>query len=391
MTITMLHGDCTELLPTLAPASVQCIVTSPPYFGLRDYGLPPTLWPTIEFTPMAGLPPLRVQGCEPDCAHEWGPTVRGPFANRAPGPNGRQKNTEASHTRTKEAGNYCQLCGGWRGCLGLEPDPHMFIAHLLHVFRLARPALADDGIAWINLGDTYAAGGNGGGGAFMAERARKAWEHRADRTGWRKAPEGLKEKDLLGMPWRLAFALQADGWYLRSDIIWAKPNAMPESIKDRPTKAHEYLFLLAKNERYYYDQAAIAEPAAANKGNARPFRGGGAYTQGRSYHNHARVQRDTHGNEPNESGMRNRRTVWTVSSQGIRDAHFATFPEALVEPCILAGSRPGDTVLDPFAGSGTTLRVAERLQRNSIGIDLNGDYLTIQARRTNGVQVELFV
>ena len=390
MSITTLHGDCTELLPTLPAGSVQCIVTSPPYFGLRDYGLPPTNWPTVEYTPLAGLPSITVPGCAADCAHEWGPTVRGPFANTAPGPNGRVKNTEAGHTRSKEAGNYCQLCGGWRGCLGMEPDPLMFIAHLVHVFRLARPALADDGTAWLNLGDTYAAGGNGGGGAFMAERARKAWEHRADRTGHRKAPDGLKEKDLLGIPWRAAFALQADGWYLRSDIIWAKPNAMPESIKDRPTKAHEYFFLLTKSEKYYYDQAAIAEPAAESTRDR-------AYLGKRDLSDRQLAMQDQgiHGKSDTlrvyDRETRNRRTVWTVSSQGIRDAHFATFPEALVEPCILAGSRPGDTVLDMFAGSDTVLRVAERLQRNSIGIDLNDSYIDLQHRRTNGVQVELFV
>jgi len=233
MAITTLHGDCTELLPTLAPDSVQCIVTSPPYFGLRDYGLPPTNWPTIEYTPLAGLPPITVPGCAPECAHEWGPTVRGPFANTAPGPNGRMKNTEASHTRAKEAGNYCQLCDGWRGCLGLEPDPIAFVAHLVHVFRLARPALADDGVCWVNLGDTYAAGGNGGGGAFMAERARKAWEHRADRKGWRKAPDGLKEK----RPARhsLAVCVRAAGRWLVSALGYHLGQAEPDAGEcDRP-------------------------------------------------------------------------------------------------------------------------------------------------------------
>ncbi len=390
MTTTTLHGDCAELLPTLPPASVQCIVTSPPYFGLRDYGLPPTLWPTIEYTPLAGLPSMCIQGCDPDCAHVWGSPVRGPFANTTPGPNGRMKNTAAGHDRAQEAGHYCQLCGGWRGCLGLEPDPLMFIAHLVYVFRLARPVLADDGVCWMNLGDTYAAAAIAASGAFMAARARKAWEHRADRTGWRSAPAGLKEKDLLGIPWRLAFALQADGWYLRSDVIWSKPNAMPESIRDRPTKAHEYLFLLAKSKQYYYDQESIAEPAAQSTKDR-------AYLGKRVLSDRQKAMQDQgmHGKSDTlrvyDRATRNRRSVWTVSAQGIRDAHFATFPEALVEPCILAGSRPGDTVLDMFAGSGTVLRVAERLQRDSIGIDLNADYIELQQRRTNGVQVELFV
>lgn len=385
---TLLHGDCIEILRTLLPRSVQCMVTSPPYFGLRDYGLPPTLWPTVEYTPLAGLPPITIAGCDPDCTHEWGPAVRGPFANTAPGPNGRAKNTEASHTRSKEAGTYCQLCGGWRGCLGMEPDPLMFIAHLVHVFRLAWPILADDGVCWLNLGDTYAAGGNGGGGAFMAERARQAWEHRADRKGYRTPPAGLKEKDLLGIPWRATFALQADGWYLRSDVIWAKPNTMPESTKDRPTKAHEYLFLLSKREQYYYDAAAIAEPAAEST-KARAYLGKRVLSERQI----AMQAQGIHGASDSlrvyDRATRNRRTVWTVAARGIKDAHFATFPEALVEPCILAGSKPGDTVLDMFAGSGTTMRVAERFGRNSIGIDLNAAYLDIQERRTNGVQIHM--
>lgn len=386
--ITLLHGDCIDLLRTIT-RRVQCIVTSPPYFGLRDYGLPPTLWPTVEYAPMAGLLPIRIQGCESDCAHEWGQAVRGPFANTASGPNGRKKNTKTSHNRPVAAGAYCQRCGGWRGCLGLEPDPLMFIAHLVHVFRLARAVLADDGVCWLNLGDTYAAGGNGGGGSYMALRARQAWEHRADRTGFRSPPAGLKEKDLLGIPWRAALALQADGWYLRSDIIWAKPNAMPESTKDRPTKAHEYLFLLSKSEKYYYDQAAIREPQTGNahsrgKGitpKSVPA-GDGRIRANASFH----ASTATYTEVP---GGRNRRSVWTIAARGISDAHFATFPEALVEPCILAGSRPGDMVLDMFHGSGTVGRVAERFGRDSIGIDLNADYIELQERRTDGLQIEM--
>ena len=386
--ITLLHGDCRQLLPTLPEQSVQCMVTSPPYFQARDYGLPPTLWPTVEYAPMAGLLPIRIQGCEADCEHEWGATVRGPFANTASGPNGRKKNTETSHDRPKAAGAYCQLCGGWRGCLGLEPNPLMFIAHLVHVFRLAHAVLADDGVCWLNLGDTYAAGGNGGGGAYMAERHRQAWAHRADRTGYRVPPQGLKEKDLLGIPWRAAFALQADGWYLRSDIIWAKPNAMPESAKDRPTKAHEYVFLLAKSEKYYYDQAAIAEDAAQSTKD-RAYLGKRVLSERQM----AMQEQGMHGKSDSlrvyDRATRNRRSVWTIAARGIQDAHFATFPEALVEPCILAGSRPGDTVLDMFHGSGTVGRVAERFGRHSIGIDLNADYIKLQERRTDGVQVHM--
>jgi len=401
--ITTLHGDCTELLPTLPPASIQCIVTSPPYFGLRDYGLLPTHWPAIEYVPMAGLPPIAIPSA---------------------------------------------TC-----CLGLEDDPLAYIGHLVHVFRLARPALRSDGTAWLNLGDSYAQdskwGGRSGGKNYTSAAGGISRERK--RTG-------LKDKNLMMIPARAALALQADGWYVRSDVIWAKPNAMPESIKDRPTRAHEYLFLLAKHERYFYDQAAVAEPLSAPS----KFAGnraqqvaatGGIISGGTSTHTH-------------EITARNRRSVWCVPTQALRDEHYAPWPDALVEPCIRAGSSAqacehcgaawvrvveresnwqerkaagatagnvgvSDTyqngvhdknmshdlkpkavrvlgfqpacacedntgsaasvVLDMFAGSGTTLRVAERLQRNSIGIDLNADYLDIQARRTNGVQVELFV
>jgi DNA modification methylase len=391
MSVDLLHGDNLEVLPRLQERSVQCVVTSPPYYGLRDYGLPPTLWPTVSYLPMAGLPALEIPGCDPACAHEWGEPVRAPWANTIAGPNGRDKNTEASRKRGKTSGEYCQHCGGWRGCLGLEPDPLAFIGHLVHVFRLVWRVLRDNGVCWLNLGDSYAAGGNGGGGKFMAQRARKAWEHRADRRGYRSAPAGLKEKDLLGIPWRAAMALQADGWYLRSDVIWVKPNCMPESTRDRPTKAHEYIFLLAKSERYFFDANAIAEPAVAAKGNSRSFRGGGAYTGGRSFHNHQSVDRETHGNIPNELGVRNVRTVWQIPSSNYAAAHFATFPEALAERCIRAGSRAGDTVLDPFGGSGTTGRVAERLNRNAVLIELNPDYISLQERRTDGVQRELLL
>lgn len=227
--------------------------------------------------------------------------------------------------------------------------------------------------------------------------------------------EGLKPKDLIGIPWRVAFALQADGWYLRQDIIWSKPNPMPESVTDRCTKAHEYLFLLSKSATYYFDAEAVAEPLAAasiarlpqdvvaqagservpgktngtmkavrSKGNRKTFRGGGVYTQGRSFDNDAVVANDSIGNEPNERDTRNRRSVWTVATTPFKEAHFATFPPALVEPCILAGSPPGGLVLDPFGGAGTTGMVADRLQRNAVLIELNPEYAALARRRIAG-------
>ena len=198
--------------------------------------------------------------------------------------------------------------------------------------------------------------------------------------------KSLKQKDLVGAPWRVAFALQAAGWYLRSDIIWAKSNPMPEAVTDRPTRSHEYLFLLSKNVRYFYDQQAVAEPVQAAKGNARSFRGGGGYTKGRSFNNSATVERDTQGNAPNESGNRNRRSVWTISTKAYSGAHFATFPPALVEPCVLAGCPVGGVVLDPFAGSGTVGAVALQHNRRAVLIELNPDYCELARQRLAVVQ-----
>jgi DNA modification methylase len=249
---------------------------------------------------------------------------------------------------------------------------------MVAVFSEVRRVLRDDGTLWLNLGDSYA------------------------------------DKSLIGIPWRVAFALQADGWFLRQDIIWAKPNPMPESVTDRCTKAHEYLFLLSKSARYHFDAEAIAEPIAASsvarlaqnvdaqkgsdrvpgktngamkavgKGNAKTFRGGGAYTQGQSFDNSSPACRGSHGNAPNETGLRNRRSVWTVATQPFKEAHFATYPPDLIEPCILAGCPKGGTVLDPFGGAGTTGLVADRLGRNAVLIELNPEYAAIAERRLTG-------
>jgi DNA modification methylase len=196
-------------------------------------------------------------------------------------------------------------------------------------------------------------------------------------------PPGLKPKDLCGIPWRVAFALQSDGWYLRSDIIWHKPNPMPESVTDRPTKAHEYLFLLTKTERYFYDAEAIRELESETAcGVRKTFRGGGIYTNGNSFKNDSTLENETHGNRFG-NGTRNKRSVWTIATQPYTEAHFATFPEDLVKPCILAGSRPGDTALDPFGGSGTTGQVALEFGRSALLIELNADYCELARDRTN--------
>ena len=260
---------------------------------------------------------------------------------------------------------------GVAGQIGAEATPEEFVEKLVEVFREVRRVLRPDGTLWVNIGDSYATRS----GNQPPTNTRNSCGHTEKRT-----PPGYKYKDLIGVPWLLAFALRADGWYLRQDIIWNKSNCMPESVQDRCTKSHEYIFLLSKSERYYFDPQAIREPAGA-KGNARSFRGGGAYTGGRSFNNSAEVARESHGNVKNDTGTRNKRDVWTVSTTGFRGAHFAVFPEKLIEPCILAGCPEGGTVLDPFTGSGTTGVVAKRLGRNFVGCEINPDYAKMAAGR----------
>ena len=235
-------------------------------------------------------------------------------------------------------------------------------------WRVLRP----DGTMWVNMGDSYATRS----GNQPPTNTRNSKGHTAKRT-----PRGYKYKDLIGIPWQLAFALRADGWYLRQDIIWQKPNCMPESVRDRCTKSHEYIFLLSKSAHYYFNAAAIREPVTSAKGNARTFRGGGVYTGGQSHDNSAQVERESHGNSENKTGRRNKRSVWSVSTNGFRGAHFAVFPEKLIEPCILAGCPEGGVVLDPFAGSGTTMVVAKRMGRDFVGCEINPSYVEIAAGR----------
>lgn len=376
--LTVHHGDCRVVLASLPDDSVHCVVTSPPYWGLRDYGVP--------------------------------------------------------------------------GQLGLEATPEEYVADLVAVFRQVRRVLRADGTVWLNLGDSYAAKRRGSDLAWAKSRltnpgnVQKAQAASLRDTGERHRGKGagVKEKDLIGIPWRVAFALQEDGWYLRADIIWAKPNPMPESVTDRPTKAHEYVFLLTKSPRYYYDAAAIREPATGDhprhvdsinedpsaRAPGQPphtglhratrrdrFERDGAVADlvlpGQTHAQHRRRRTPSgwatgpgshstlehNGRGPGKTGKaedagvvvlgRNRRSVWTIPTRPYPGAHFATFPEQLVEPCVLAGCPEGGVVLDPFAGSGTVGLVAQRLSRRAVLIDLNADYLRQSLVRNGAVPLGL--
>ncbi len=345
--VRLLTGDALGVLRGLAPASVRCCVTSPPYWGLRDYG------------------------------------------------------TE--------------------GQIGLEKTPEEYVARLVEVFREVRRVLAADGTLWLNLGDSYGACGGPGWQGKNGQRADRRFTAVRDSIALRavsRRSERVKPKDLVGIPWLVAFALRADGWYLRSDIIWAKPNPMPESVRDRPTKSHEYLFLLSKSERYYYDAGAIAEPLAPSSIErlSQPtlqHQLGSDRVPGKTNGNMKAVPPRRSGNKardiPSESdgrgipnnhmgrgvpweddgSGRNARSVWTIATHPYSGAHFATFPEELASRCIKAGSAPRDTVLDPFSGSGTTAAVAVGLGRNAIGIELNPKYQELARHRVGPMLCEV--
>jgi DNA modification methylase len=297
------HGHVLDVLKALPDESVHMCVTSPPYWGLRDYKLEPQIW--YDF-PGYG---------QKDCVHVWGDET---IKIQRP-----QSDFEASQ------GQFCQHCEAWRGSLGLEPDPGLYLKHMVQIFREVKRVLRADGTLWLNIGDSYAASRS-----YQVSDNKHpavgATRHMARST----PPLGYKQKDLIGIPWKLAFALQADGWYLRSDIIWHKPNPMPESCKDRPTKAHEYLFLLTKSAKYFYDCEAIKENSCYPNGPNLPQSIKSPHGQGFTRRSGNLKRKENH----REGSTRNKRSVWTIPTESTPEAHFATFPKKLVEPCILSGT-----------------------------------------------------
>jgi DNA modification methylase len=368
-------GDCRALLRRLPDGCIQTCITSPPYWNLRDYGT--GTW----------------EGGDPACDHRDRSATGLLKSGKSSTLNGTMVTQEAACI---QRGHTCSRCGARRvdRQIGLEPTPGEYVETMVAVFREVRRVLRDDGTLWPNLGDGYAsaAGGyddDGSVGATAMPRIGRKTRAAIVAHRGRKPPSGLKPKDLIGMPWEVALALRRDGWYLRSDVIWAKPNPMPESVTDRPTKSHEYLFLLSKSERYFYDADAIREPLApstladhASK-RARKSKGsdGTALIAADNWGARCGVRKP----KLDEAGAvlgANKRSVWTVATQPYYGAHFATFPPALIEPCVLAGSRVGDVVLDPFFGSGTTGMVAEKHGRKWIGFDLNPKYAELAKGRT---------
>jgi DNA modification methylase len=366
--IEILQGHALDVLKGMDPESVHCCVTSPPYWGLRDYGTEPLVWDGGE-------------GCE----HVWGDVERGGLLhenrNFKSGPNAEVEGplVKVGDERRNQGGQFCQLCGAWKGSLGLEPTPELFISHLVQIFREVRRVLRDDGTIWVNMGDSYSGSGKGAMADGSGTGGPKQRTNKGTQVGkFLKSVTEFKPKDLIGIPWMLAFALRADGWYLRSDIIWHKPNPMPESVKDRPTKAHEYIFLLSKSQKYFYDGDAIKEPNKDASIKRYNYSLDGCYTPGSAYPNEKREHPQQWKLDPNG---RNKRSVWTVTTQPCKEAHFATFPTKLIEPCIMAGCPEGGTVLDPFFGAGTTGIVSRNLGRNCIGIELNLEYIKIAKDR----------
>ncbi len=437
-------GDARHL--PLKDASIHCAITSPPYWGLRDYGLSPAVWDG-----------------DPQCNHEWA-------GEQKPGTKlGQSGNTNGLYSKGRfdpgkvyatsgraSTSSFCSLCGAWRGSLGLEPTPALYTQHLVDVMREVRRVLRADGTLWLVLGDSYAGSWGNRSHTPDTKHLNRFAVSPADRNPPTAQPAAydLKEKDLVGIPWRVALALQADGWWLRSDIIWSKSNPMPESVRDRPTKAHDYVFLMTKSARYFFDQEAVREPAV-EEGRSSGSRERFVAEFGERTRTNRHIGSGFPWRDPGTG--RNVRTVWTIPTQPYSGAHFATFPEALARRCIMAGTseagccsvcaapwnrnvstsyvctgrgnnnmarkglvaapemarpyatrrlrkttttgwRPGcgccqdsvhasATVLDPFMGSGTVGVVAAALGRSFVGVDAKPEYVQLAANRIRAKQL----
>lgn len=359
MEARIIIGNNLETLKQLSDKSVQTCVTSPPYWGLRDYG-------TKNWT-----------GGDAGCKHIKDTSKTKKFGNHDFNQN------RPSREATKLPGYYfegeCLDCGAIEQDLqlGLEPKPDDFVENLCKVFDEVWRVLRDDGTLWLNLGDTYSAQRWTGSGKGQAMNKNKDGHRDINPI----KDSGLPDKNLVGIPWKVAFALQARGWYLRQDIIWHKPNPMPESVTDRCTKAHEYIFLLTKKPKYYYDYEAIKEQASSNSGWASQRAKGESNFRKKIDSFDKNSGNGSGYGDYTDNGLRNKRSVWSVNVRPYKEAHFATYPPELIGPCILAGSKEGDLVLDPFSGSGTTGEVAIKNNRNYIGLELNPEYAAISERR----------
>lgn len=361
MTCKILQGDAFEVLKKLPDCTVDCCVTSPPYYGLRDYGT--AVW----------------QGGNPACDHIANPKATKKFGNAE------FNKSRPSREQTITAGYYkqiCPKCGAVRvdKQIGLEETPEQYIERLVAVFHEVKRVLKNEGTLWVNIGDTY--NGNKKGNTETVKHSAIAGKQDFEKKLW----TGAKNKDLIGIPWMLAFALRADGWYLRQDIIWHKPNPMPESVQDRCTKSHEYIFMLSKSDKYYYDNDAIVEQAKFDGRHDTTNKGSLKYAEEMAPKYNPQslaVKGVPHQRWRFKDGVaiRNKHDVWTVPTYSYKGAHFATFPPKLIEPCVLAGCREGGTVLDCFCGSGTTGAVALQNGRNFIGIELNPEYIKLSEQR----------
>ena len=359
------EGNCVDVLKTFPDNSINCCITSPPYYGLRDYG-------TAKWV-----------GGDPNCPHKR-------LSKQS-------DKTITGHAQAELIGNVgdaifktvCPLCGAVREDLqvGLEESPEEYIQRLVEIFREVRRIMTDDGTLWINIGDTYNASSYNKSELTVNVNHKQATNKGSYENGVeRPKAECCKPKDLIGIPWMLAFALRNDGWYLRQDIIWAKPNPMPESVKDRCTKSHEYIFMLTKSPKYYFDSEAIQEKALEESAVRYKYE----FMNGKE-------QKDFRPNGASNTpgmkqftGMRNKRDVWNVVPSHYKEAHFATFPEELVYPMLIAGCPRDGVVLDTFMGSGTVAVVAKKNHRKYIGIDLNAEYIKMAERRLRTTTPKLF-